>query len=248
MNIEPVSRITLEIADLLKVTVPWVVKALRSPSYNSKLASISDDIDEGRKELEGVWADIPETRRKEILTSFYTITQNQKNLDLKPWWKSFQSKSLALNQCRNDAAGWLRIARSTTLEVASGARNIMRDQSVDTTQIRLAETSNNVGTDSVALLQALQQEISNLSCPTTVINNGYAAVRHETTTYNNNPPVGQKASVLSGGAVQHSSDFLSPHPSDPTTEDSRMSDVVVAITNAVMQVSSTLGPEPVSSG
>jgi len=240
-------QITGEIAGLLKISVPWMVKVLRSSSYNSRLASIPNELYKGSKELEGIWADIPKGRQDDILHGFNVIIDAQINLRRKQWWKSLSSTQL--DQCMNDIVEWSRLTSITSAEVRS--RNLMRDQPEDTTQLRLVEASNNVGTDSVALIQALRQEISNLSRPTTTINiiANFAPVTHETTTYNNSPSVEQQALIASGGAVQHSSDFLSPHPidptTDPTTEASRMSEVVVAITNAVMQATR---PEPASTG
>jgi hypothetical protein len=59
-----------ELAGLLKIGVPVVFKYLRSKTYNAQVLAINTDLEEGTKQLDGLWNRIPENRQKLLIERF----------------------------------------------------------------------------------------------------------------------------------------------------------------------------------
>jgi len=241
----PVETISGEVAGLLKVTVPVIVRALRKASYNSKLRSIDDELNEGARMLDPFWGEIPLDRKNEIRRLVIEVIDKQKKFKLQPWWKSFKSTELdALMDCKHDAAEWMQVARITSTEF-----NVLDTLQVDDQEpaaaviptqadIRLRNACDKAGTNSVEFLSSFAQLASSSGQPSILnvtLNTYQAEVKYagDGVAYNNTlTPAGGPARMPEAAAGRQDVQVLDSSTDDAPVE----TEVIVELVKATEDV------------
>jgi hypothetical protein len=62
--------ITGELAGLLKVGLPPIVRYLRSSTYNSQVKEVHEELVEGVRLLDGLWSYVPDERKETLENKF----------------------------------------------------------------------------------------------------------------------------------------------------------------------------------
>jgi len=248
-----------ELAGLLQVSVPVLVKLLRNSSYNSRLKSIDDELKEGAELLDPIWAKIPLQRKIDLRKVLIDVIDQQKNLKLQPWWRSVAIRSTELerlNNCMEDARQWNYRARATsteftvinTLTVCDSEPAAAVIPTPNPADVRLMQASNNVGvTNPVELFTALSQQLPLPPGANVIINNmNYNCdVRYKDGVAYNNAPAAARNPALTPDAAgcqdaQALDSSTDAAQADPNVNEliKAMADVVVAQAQADLETQS----------